>query len=213
MLQNISTLVFDLDGTLSDPSLGIGRCLNYALAAHGIPEVSLAEIAAAIGPPLDDTFRKFSPAADLAVISSLVSKYRERYADIGYAENQLYPGIAKVLQVLAANGIRMGVCTSKRRDFAEKILEMFGLHAHFHFIDGGDVGIRKRDQLAALLQSGEIDPSAIMIGDREVDISSARANGLRSIGVLWGFGDRDELHGAGPDVLLTSTNELEQLGR
>ena len=106
----------------------------------------------------------------------------------------------------------MGVCTSKRRDFAEKILAMFGMLTHFRFVDGGDIGIEKREQLAGLLQSTAIDRAAVMIGDRAVDISSAKANGLRSAGVLWGFGDLPELQGAGADVILRGTNELAQLG-
>jgi phosphoglycolate phosphatase len=106
----------------------------------------------------------------------------------------------------------MGVCTSKRKDFAEKILAMFGVLSHFRFVDGGDIGIKKRAQLASRLQSTALDHAAVMIGDREGDISSAKANGLRSVGVLWGFGSQAELRGAGADVILSSTNELGQLG-
>ncbi len=95
MFQDISTLIFDLDGTISDPNLGIKRCLNYSLAAHGFPEVSAAPVAAAIGPQLDEGFCKFSPEADQAAISSLIAKYRERYAEVGYSENQLYPGVPR----------------------------------------------------------------------------------------------------------------------
>jgi phosphoglycolate phosphatase len=106
----------------------------------------------------------------------------------------------------------MGVCTAKRRDFAEKILAMFGVLSHFRFVDGGDIGITKRAQLAGLLQSTAIDHAAVMIGDRAVDIASAKANGLRSVGVLWGFGALAELQGAGADVILRGTHELGQLG-
>jgi phosphoglycolate phosphatase len=212
MLQNVSTLIFDLDGTISDPSLGIGRCLNYALQAHGFPEVSVEQVAAAIGPQLDEALCKFYPDADQATLSGLVAKYRERYAEVGYAENTIYPGVPESLKELSARGVPMGVCTSKRKDFAEKILAMFGVLSHFRFVDGGDIGIKKREQLAGLLQSTAIDHAAVMIGDREVDISSAKANGLRSVGVLWGFGSQAELRGAGADVILSSTNELGKLG-
>jgi phosphoglycolate phosphatase len=88
---------------------------------------------------------------------------------------------------------------------------MFGLLPLLSFVDGGDVGIKKREQLAGLLRAGEIDQSAVMIGDREVDISAAKANRLRSVGVLWGFGDKSELERAGADVILSGTNELQQL--
>jgi phosphoglycolate phosphatase len=212
MLQNVSVLIFDLDGTISDPSLGIERCLNYALQVHGFPEVSMEQVTAAIGPQLDETLCKFCPDADQATLSNLVVKYRERYAEVGFSENTIYPGVQESLKELSASGVPMGVCTSKKKDFAEKILAMFGLLSHFRFVDGGDIGVKKREQLAGLLQSTAIDHMAAMIGDRAVDISSAKANGLRSVGVLWGFGDLAELQGAGADVILEGTNELGQLG-
>jgi len=212
LLLNVRALIFDLDGTLSDPSLGIERSLNHSLAAHGYPEIPAEQVATVIGPPLDEVFVRFSPEADQAVISSLVASYRERYVDVGYAENSIYPGVADTLQELSSAGVRMGVCTSKRKDIAEKILALFELSAHFHFVSGGDVGIKKREQLADLLQTTDIDHSAIMIGDRAVDIASAKHNGLRSAGVLWGFGDLDELESAGADVILKTTSELLKLG-
>lgn len=212
MLQYISTLIFDLDGTISDPSVGIERCVNYALTAHGFPEVSAAQVAAEIGPQIDETFCKFRPDADHTTIVTLVATYRERYAEVGYSENQLYPGVAEALHALSARGVRMGVCTSKRKDFAEKILDRFGLRPYFCFVEGGDIGIKKREQLADLLQSAAIDRWALMIGDRSVDIASAKANGLRSVGVLWGFGDLAELQGAGADLILRDPSELGHLG-
>lgn len=212
-MKNISTLIFDLDGTISNPSLGIFRCINYALRAHGEPEVSEEQVAAEIGPPLDEAFKKFRPEADQTEIESLVAKYRERYAEVGYSENLAYPGVLDALQTLSARGVRMGVCTSKRRDFAEKILSMFGVLDYFSFVDGGDVGIKKRHQLSALLRTDQIDISAVMIGDRAVDISSAHANGLRSVGVLWGFGDLSELSAAGANIILGHAGELEALSK
>jgi len=209
-LQQISTLIFDLDGTLSDPSLGIFRCINHALRAHGFPEVARAAVAAQIGPPLDEIFRNFLPEAGQALISNLVSTYRQRYAEAGYSENELYPGIPDALRELSGRGVRLGVCTSKRKDFAEKILSMFSLLPHFSFVDGGDIGIRKQEQLAGLLRSGNIDRQAVMTGDRAVDISAARANGLRSVGVLWGFGDMNELSEAGADLIIGTPGELGQ---
>lgn len=211
-LQNVSTMIFDLDGTISDPSLGIYRCINYALRFYGFSEVSAESVAAEIGPPLDEAFSRFQPGADQSIVANLIEKYRERYAEIGYSENEIYPGVEGAIQTLLDRGIRMGVCTSKRTDFAEKILSMFGLLSMFSFVDGGDVGVKKIEQLSVLIQAGEIDRSAVMVGDREVDISSAKANGLRSIGVLWGFGDVKELSGAGANLILSNTSELGQLG-
>lgn len=210
-MNKISTLIFDLDGTLSDPSVGIYRCMNFALSAYGYAEVSKETVAAEIGPPLDEAFGRFQPGADKATIEGLVAKYRERYASLGYSENQLYPGVAELLAGLVQAKVRVGVCTSKRKDFAEKILAMFGLLDSFSFVSGGDIGIQKREQLAELLHAGKIDASAVMIGDRAVDILAAKANGLRSVGVLWGFGSLDELQNAGADVIVSQVGELASL--
>ena len=207
-----STLIFDLDGPISNPSLGIYRSINYALTVHGYAAVSEAQVASEIGTPLDEAFKKFLPEAEQAEIEDLIVTYRERYAEVGYSENSVYPGVPEALQVLSSRGASLGVCTSKRQDFAIKILSMFGLLDHFSFVDGGDVGIKKKDQLAGLLRCGQIDVAAVMIGDREIDITSAKLNGLRSVGVLWGFGDLSELTAAGANVILSNTRELERLG-
>lgn len=210
-MKDVSTLTFDLDGTISNPSSGIFRCINYALRSYGYSAALEEQVVAEIGPPLDETFSKFCPEASPEKIRSLIAKYRERYADVGYSENSVYTGVQEALTVLTSRGIRMGVCTSKRADFAEKILSMFGLIDHFSFIDGGDVGIKKQDQLAGLLASGQIDVSSVMIGDRNIDITSAKANGLRSVGVLWGFGGVSELSEAGANVIIKCPSELEGL--
>ena len=206
-----AALIFDLDGTLSDPAVGIGRSLNYALDAFGYRSLSALEVSRYVGPPLDWAFRQIVPDASHDTVLALVAKYRERYRDVGYAENSLYPGIPDALARLSSDGVHMGVCTSKRRDFAERILEMFGLRQHFTFVNGGDVGVGKGDQLRALLEQGTVRPTSTMIGDRAVDIEAARANGLGAVGVLWGHGTKAELLAAGPDRLLESPTELAGL--
>lgn len=125
---------------------------------------------------------------------------------------QLYPGIPEALLALVRRGHRLGVCTSKRVDFAEQILELFGLRAYFQFVRGGDVGISKDQQLRELLRDGVAGTDATMIGDRAVDIFAARANDLNSVGVLWGHGSLEELSGAGADTLLHSVEELTSIG-
>ena len=203
-----SALVFDLDGTISDPSLGITRSFNHALRSHGLPEVPDELIQQEIGPPLDETFLKLAPGTSARDVGALISTYRQRYSEIGYSENTLYPEIPPALEQLKQIGIPLGVCTSKRRDFAIKILSLFGLGGYFDFVDGGDVGISKQSQLAGLVQCQDIDDRAIMIGDRSVDILSARANGLRAVGVLWGFGDYQELSEASPFRIISKPEEL-----
>jgi phosphoglycolate phosphatase len=197
------TLIFDLDGTLSDPLEGIARCYDHALAAHGYPLVPHGEIAKLVGPPLDQGMRRLG-VPDQEVVE-VVATYRVRYSSHGYAENRLYAGIP---EALAALGGRMGVCTSKRVDFAERILELFELRKHFAFVSGADIGTTKAQQLAAMLANGTIDGDAIMIGDRAVDLEAAHANGLASCGVLWGFGSRAELEGARPRYLVATPSEL-----
>jgi phosphoglycolate phosphatase len=160
------------------------------------------------GPPLDHAFRSRLAGVTPEHIAELVAKYRERYAEVGFAENVIYPGIPEALYALDAAGVPLGLCTSKRADFAERILELFELSDYFRFVGGGDIGIRKSDQLAALLKRGVIAASATMIGDRSIDVVAARDNGLKSVAVLWGHGSRDELESARPDVFVESPHEL-----
>ena len=207
----MAALVFDLDGTLSDPAVGIGRCMNHALRHHGHPAIAEADVARYIGPPLDESFAALVRDASAQHVAALVERYRDRYAQIGYAENTIYAGIPEALAALRDAGATLGVCTAKRVDFAERILDLFGIRRHFAFVSGGDIGISKAGQLAALLRDDVIDGSATMIGDRAIDILAAKANGLRSVGALWGHGGVAELRAAGPDVLLQSPAELSGL--
>ncbi|QDV53319.1 5'-nucleotidase [Gimesia fumaroli] len=202
------TLILDLDGTISDPSLGIINCINHALETHGLPTVSGDLIKQEIGPPLDKTFINLSPGATPSEVSKLITTFRERYSDIGYSENILYAGIPAVIDQLSNAHVTLGVCTGKRKDFAERILSLFGLLEYFAFVDGGDIGVTKSSQLAGLLKSKAIDKQAVMVGDRSIDITSAQENGLRSIGVLWGFGDYEELSQASPACILEKVDEL-----
>lgn len=209
--MNRPHLVFDLDGTISNPALGIARSMNYALTALGfdlIPEHSVSEY---IGPPIDDTFRRLVSSTDEEHIVQLVSKYRERYSEVGYSENVLYPGIPEALSYLAGKGTLLGICTTKRIDFAERILEHFGLRQFFQFVSGGDVGIEKHKQLECLLAEKTIDVRATMIGDRSIDIAAAHANGLQSVGVLWGHGTESELIAVHAQLLLSYPSQLMEL--
>lgn len=210
-MSALAFLVFDLDGTISDPAVGIGRCLNHALSRFGHPPVPETNVSAVIGPPLDHTFRSIDPSWSDNHIAELVGVFRERYAEVGYSENILYPGIPEALDALSEAGVALGLCTSKRVDFADTIVTMFGLRHHFRFLNGGDIGVKKSGQLATLLRDGTISSASIMIGDRAVDIEAARANGLASVGVLWGHGSEDELRRAGPSRILERPHRLTEL--
>ena len=113
------TLIFDLDGTISNPSKGISRSINFALASQGYDKINEDTVSQYIGPPIDWTFRTLAPDADEAKVALLVFNYRKRYHDVGYSENRLYDGIVDALKILKSNGFRLGLCTSKRADFAE----------------------------------------------------------------------------------------------
>lgn len=201
-------VLFDLDGTLSDPLPGIGRSINYALSAFGYAPLELSELAMYVGPPLDETFKSIAGAVSPGEIDALVARYRERYADIGYSENALYPGIAEALTRLRDAGVPLAVCTSKRTDFAERILDMFGLRSCFSFVDGGDIGIRKWQQIQGLLSERRISTSTVMVGDRALDMVAAHRNGLQAAGVLWGHGSRAELASEQPRYLFDSPADL-----
>ena len=204
-------VVFDLDGTLSDPLPGFARSINHALRLQGFAEREPAELARFIGPPLDETMIELSGDADAAIRTRLIADYRQRYGASGYAENTLYDGIPAALHALREAGATLGLCTSKRVDFAEAILRHFGLRELFAFVSGGEIGVHKWQQLQALREAGAVDGDAVMVGDRAVDITSAHRNGLHACGVLWGFGSLDELRAEHPRHLIARPQELAGL--
>jgi len=205
-------LIFDLDGTISDPKTGIVRSINYALEHHGFDPRSETDITPYIGPPLDRTFILLAQSEEQSLISSLVSKFRERYAAVGFSENTLYEGVRQSLHALHETKLcRMGICTSKRADFAGKILELFGLQDLFMFVSGGDMGIDKWQQLEKLLSDKTITQNSIMIGDRYIDLTAARKNRLPSAGVLWGYGSKEELEKEKPEYLFEQPAQLSVL--
>ncbi|MEX0964949.1 MAG: HAD-IA family hydrolase [Pseudohongiellaceae bacterium] len=203
------TLVFDLDGTLTDPLTGIVRCMNYALSSHDHQPVSENEIKPFIGPPLEIALSSLSGSDDAEYIKILVTTYRERYGELGYAENTVYDGIYKLLDGLQAKGYRMGICTLKFEKYAIKVLDRFDLHQYFDFVSGSSaVGMTKADQLRELVTSGTIHENSLMVGDRDVDLIAARETGLGSAGVLWGYGSLEELTAEQPCFLAETPSQL-----
>jgi phosphoglycolate phosphatase len=209
MLQNHDLILFDLDGTISDPLEGIGRSINYALAHFGYEPLQLSELAKYVGPPLDETFKQIT--GNEADSKTLVAKYRERYREVGYTENSLYPGITEAILELHQAKRPIALCTSKRQDFAELILDMFGLIHYFQFINGGEIGVAKSQQIEYLLSQGQVSEATVMIGDRAVDLIAAHKNGLKAGGVLWGYGSHAELLNEAPLYFFKSPSELIQL--
>ena len=204
-------IVFDLDGTISDPLPGFARSINHALKLQGFAQREPAELARFIGPPLDETMVELSGHADAAVRTRLIADYRQRYGELGFAENTLYDGIPEALHALRESGATLGLCTSKRIDFAQSILELFGLRELFAFASGGEIGVHKWQQLQALREAGAVDASSVMVGDRAVDITSAHRNGLQACGVRWGFGSLEELRAESPRHIAQAPGELCEL--
>jgi len=204
-------VLFDLDGTLSDPLEGIGKSINFALSQFGYPLLDLDEVRKYVGPQIDQTFRQITGQTSPPLIAALVERYRERYADVGYSENLLYPGVPDALARLRGLGVVMAVCTSKRTDFAEKILRMFGLREHFEFVDGGEVGIEKSVQIGSLRSRRRVSAASLMVGDRTVDLIAGRSAGLSAGAVLWGYGSEAELLAESPAYVFRSAEEWLQI--
>jgi phosphoglycolate phosphatase len=196
----MGAIFFDLDGTLTDPKPGITRSIQYALQRLDHPTIPTEdELTWCIGPPLRTSFVRLlggDHSADRAV-----SLYRERFSDIGLYENRVYDGIGDVLTTLCASGHRLFVATSKAHVFADRIIDHFDLRSHFERVFGAELDgtrVEKSHLLEYALKEASVDPAkALMIGDRSHDMIGARNNDMKAIGVLYGYGSRDELIEAG----------------
>lgn len=193
----ITNVLLDLDGTLSDPALGITNCIAYALARLGVAAPPAHDLHFAIGPPLRGTFATLLATKETVIIEHAMAFYRERFADTGLFENIVYDGVAEMLAALKAQNYRLLLATAKPHVYARRILDHFSILVSFDGIYGSELdGTRqhKGDLLAHLFALERINPrSAVMIGDRHHDIDAARANGCRAIGVTYGYGSADEL--------------------
>lgn len=206
----MNTLVFDLDGTLTDPYVGISRSYLHALATIGraaLPEDALRDL---IGPPMQHAFATIC-GDEPHLIPAAISAYRDRYAEVGLFENTVYPEIAATLASLAQR-YTLYVCTSKPAVFAERILERFGLAQHFARIYGSELdGTRahKPELLRWLIDREGLDVArTVMIGDRAFDAEAAASTGMAFIGVTWGFGSDAELRAAGTQMFVATPAAL-----
>ena len=193
-------LLFDLDGTLTDPFVGITRSVQYAMERLGRPVPAADDLRWCIGPPLKLAFARLLETADEAALDEGVRLYRERYATTGKYENRLVDGVPDMLAALVAKGYFLTIATSKLKTYAGDIIEHFKLGACFDAVHGAELDGRnsaKGELVSHILATEQIDPAtAVMIGDRSHDVVGASANGVPAIGVLWGYGDRAELAGA-----------------
>lgn len=206
------TLLFDLDGTLTDPFVGITKSVQYALEKLDAPVPPAEDLRHVIGPPLNETYGQLLGSSDASLIQKAIDLYRERYTDVGLFENVRYDGILEVLEAARARGERLFVCTSKPWVYAEKIIEHFGLSEFFEKTYGCELDMtrsNKVDLLAYLLEQEQLDPAqTVMIGDRKHDILAGLKNATQTIGVLWGYGSREELETHGAHCVVESREGL-----
>lgn len=199
-------ILFDLDGTLTDPGEGITNSIMYALDKYGIKVGERSDLHKFIGPPLMDSFEKYYGFSK-EESKMAVEYYREYYRDKGIFENMLYDGFEDLLKTLKANNKIIIVATSKPEVFAKQILQHFNIEKYFTYVAGSNLdGTRtKKDEVIKYaLESCNITElsKAVMVGDRKYDIIGAKKLGISSIGVLFGYGHRDELEKAGADFIV-----------
>ena len=202
---------FDLDGTLTDPIVGITRCIQYALARLDLPAPPADELGWCIGPPLLESFQILVGEARAAQALKL---YRERFGDVGWRENVPYDGIVQALTALAASELTLFVATAKPLVYAQQIIEHFHLDPYFDRVFGSELdGTRtgKTDLLKFALAETGCKGGATMIGDRSHDVIGARNNQMRTIAVTYGYGTRAELEGVYPDQVAERPADLVDL--
>lgn len=209
------TILFDLDGTLTDSGEGIMNCAALALAHFGIPVPEREALRVFVGPPLDKTFREFGVPADKT--NEAIAVYRSRYVPIGKWENHPYPGVEEMLQKLKFQGHRLFVATSKPEEMSKEILTKFGLADYFEMICGATLdGSRgkKEDVIAYLLSLTQGTGEAVMVGDTTYDVIGAAHHGIPTIGVAWGYGKVEDMKAAGAKAIANTMDELfEYLNR
>lgn len=205
-------LLFDLDGTLTDPYEGITKCIAYALEKMGRPSLDREDLRCCIGPPLRKSFARLLDSDDKALAEKALMIYRERFGSIGLFENKVYEDIPEVLDTLNKNGHALFVATSKPAVYAARIIDHFDLRRFFKNVYGSELdGTRgdKNDLISHILQKEAIGSSeTIMIGDRKHDMIGAAANAIRAVGVLWGYGTKEELEKSGAYTCLEHPREL-----
>lgn len=205
-------ILFDLDGTLTDPGEGITNSVAYALEKCGVPAPERSSLYKFIGPPLMDSFQRFYGFSEEQA-KTAVFYYREYFREKGMLENQVYDGVEEMLKTLQNAGKRLFVATSKPEEFARQILTHFGLAQYFEYIAGATMDQTRNAKDAVIAYALETchvtDVSrAVMVGDREHDILGAKKAGLPAIGVLFGYGSEEELRAAGAAALAGKVEDI-----
>ena len=212
MKEKISNVLFDLDGTLTNPKEGIVNSILYALEKLDIKEDHVNELGTFIGPPLRDSFvGRYNLSGNLA--DKAVSFFREYFSTKGIYENEIYSGIPELLESLFINNYQLFVATSKPTVFAEKVIKHFKLEKYFTEIIGSNLDNTRTDKteiISHIVSAHHLQTqNSIMVGDRKFDIIGAKNNSMKSIGVTYGFGSMEELLLQQPDFIVRDCNELK----
>ncbi len=213
--RDYQAILFDLDGTITDPAEGIANSVGYALQKFGITVEDPRELYRFIGPPLLDSFQQFYGLSPEQARQAL-NYYREYYAVDGIYQNVVYEGMRELLCDLKRHGYRVLVATSKPETYARRIFDAYDLTRYFDVIAGSDMSEKRADKslvVAYALEQAALPPSAraIMVGDRHFDVAGAAQQGLPCVGVLFGYGDRPELEAAGAAYIAETVEELRKL--
>ena len=205
-------VLFDLDGTLTDPFEGITNCISHALLALGKPSPIRESLRWCIGPPLREAFRALLASDDPQLIEQAVHIFRDRFATKGLYENEVYAEIPEALAALVERSHVLILATSKPAVYAEQILVHFGLRPFFHSVYGSELDGRWSDKSALISRIIQREPlrcfETVMVGDREYDMSGAVSNTIPAIGVLWGYGTREELVTSGASACVAKPSDL-----
>ncbi len=211
-MRRRDAVLLDLDGTLADSRDGIERCFKFMLEALGHDPATAGDLTALVGPPIAVSVRTLLARYGDDRVDLGLSTYRGRYSEVALYDVTPFPGVPEMLVALQETGRPLCVATSKRRDFAERVVAFLGFQSFLQTVYGALPGgglDDKKDMIAELLRVEGYDPAAtVMVGDRYHDIHAAQANRLRSIGVLWGYGGEAELRQAGADALAAAPADV-----
>ncbi len=210
----VKYVLFDLDGTLTDSALGITNCAMYALDKFDIHPKNREELLPYIGAPLSYSFSTFHGLSPKQTAQA-VAYYRERFSAVGWRENEVYDGIPEFLNELRGRGVTLMVATSKPEEFTHRILNHFGLAENFAFVAGSTLDGQRSEKADVIAHIQQVYPdinheNTIMVGDRRFDVIGAHDSGLSVVGVLYGYGDREELEAAGADYIAASISSLRE---
>ncbi len=211
-MKTFETILFDLDGTITDPAEGITNSVAYALKSYGIEVSDKRTLYPFIGPPLYASFMKYYGFSKEQALEA-VNRYREYYSVKGVFECTLYSGAQELLKSLHKAGKKLILATSKPEVFAKQILEHFQIDKYFYLVSGATLDshrVEKTDIIEHASKITDIFPG-VMIGDREFDIFGAKATGLLAVGVTYGYGSREELEAAGADKICENIKDIEKL--